>query len=573
MRRKAMHPAMKYAEDVIAGKILVGKYARLFVERHMRDLDQGKHRGLYFDEEAAQEILDFFGELKHSKGRWAGQPILLESWQQFRHWVLFGWKNKDTGLRRFRKAYNEVARKNGKSTEAAGIALKLAFFDGEPGSEVYAAATKRDQAMLVFKEAKRMIKKSAELREMIDTRVGSLFDDMTDSTFQPLGKDADSLDGLNPSGVIIDELHAHKSHEMLDVMTTATGSRDQPLLYMITTAGNNFASVCYNQHTYASRLLNGEIEDDSFYAYIASIDEDDDWQDESCWIKANPNLGVSVSLKDMQDNARQAAQMPSAQNGFIQKRLNRWVKQVTRFIDMDIWDACAGCDPHDYRAISAHIKELERHLRERRSVGGLDLGRADDTSSFTLLFPADEEDDIHLIQRFWMPEAAIDLHIQQGRTEYAAWANDGWIKVTPGNVVDYRTIREDIISLHKLYPIIDMAYDKTYAGQLVQDLADVGIETFPLSQQMWGMGAPTREFERLLLEHRFHHGGHPVLREHADATSVKEDSNGHIKPVKPERASGKKIDGIVSSIFATDRLIRHEDSGPSVYEKRGIRTL
>ncbi|GAH39281.1 unnamed protein product, partial [marine sediment metagenome] len=317
------HPAVAYMRGVEDGSIPAGRLVRLAVERHVRDLVEGPKRGLHWDRQAAQHAIDFFGFLKHSKGEWAGQPFLLEPWEQWLLWMIFGWKRAD-GLRRFRTAYIEVARKNGKTTWGAGLGLYLLVADGEPGAEIYSAATKREQARLSHGEAVRMVRSSRALSRMVGVVKDNLHIRATASKYEPLGADANTMDGLNVHAAIIDELHAHRNRRVVDVLETATGARRQPLICEITTAGSDQTSICYEHHEYARQILEGTIDDDSWFAYIACLDEEDDWLDEEAWKKANPNLGVSVKLDSLRRTAQKAKRLPAAQNAFRRLHLNEW---------------------------------------------------------------------------------------------------------------------------------------------------------------------------------------------------------------------------------------------------------
>ena len=286
----------EYAEQVVGGQAATGLLVRLACLRHLEDLEDGEQRGLWFDSEAAERAIQFYPKLRHHKGEWAGQPIHLEPWQCFIIGSIFGWMRWDDEhgwLRRFRLAYNELGRKNGKSTLASGVGLYMAFFDGEPGAEVYAAATKKDQAKIVWGDARATVLRSPGLRQYVTPLANNLHRVASGSKFEPLGADQDTLDGLNAHCVIIDELHAHKSRGLWDVMETSTGARRQPLIFAITTAGWDKQSICWEQHEYGEKVVQGLVDDDSYFVYIATLDEGDDWADETCWIKANPNLGVS----------------------------------------------------------------------------------------------------------------------------------------------------------------------------------------------------------------------------------------------------------------------------------------
>lgn len=340
------HPTDLYAKMVDAGDILACRWVQMACKRHLDDRKYGKERGLKFDEGAADVALNFFGFLKHSKGEWSGEAFQLEAWQQFIAGNLFGWMRGD-GLRRFRTAYIEVARKNGKSSFAAGSGLKMFCADGEPGAEVYSCATKRDQAIIVHSEATRMVRSSPSLKRRVGIFKNNLHILETASKYEPLGADADSLDGLNVHGAIIDELHAHKKRDLWDVIETATGSRRQPLMVAITTAGFDQSGICFELRDYVTQILKGNIHDDTFFGIIYTLDlkkewpelkDDDDWTDESLWIKSNPNLGISVKLDDIRRLAEKAKATPAAQNNFLTKRLNVWTQQSTRWISLETWD-------------------------------------------------------------------------------------------------------------------------------------------------------------------------------------------------------------------------------------------
>jgi len=346
MPRKPDHIATKYAKKVLSGKIIAGKWVKLACKRHIKDL---KRKDIWFDEAAADRVIRVCSFLKHSKGEWAGTPFILEPWQAFIVSAVFGWKIKKTGLRRYRTVYIECARKSGKTTLLAALGLYMFCMDGEAGAEVYSAAVKRDQARISHSEAMRMVKASPALRKRIGIVKDNLHIINTASKFEPLGADADSVDGLNVHGGLIDELHAHKKRDMWDVLETATGARRQPLQIAITTAGFDQTSICFEQHTYVKQILSGTIEDDTYFGIIYAIDVDeklgddiivkgDDWRDERCWVKANPNLGISVKLDDLQRKAKKAMEIPAAQNNFLRKHLDVWTQSFTRWIDLGIWD-------------------------------------------------------------------------------------------------------------------------------------------------------------------------------------------------------------------------------------------
>jgi phage terminase large subunit-like protein len=547
-----LHPAEQYARDVLQGRIIVGKWIRLAVERHQKDLKEAGKRGLYFDPAAGEHVIEFFKFLRHSKGEWAGQCFELAPWQQFFLWVLFGWKRSDDNCRRFRVAYAEIARKNGKSTLASGVGLYLFVADGEPGAEVYTAATKRDQARIVHGEAVRMIKASPELRARVRTFKDNLSIEATNSKFEPLGADADTMDGLNPHGCIIDELHAHKTRALWDVLDTATGARRQALLFAITTAGYDRQSVCWEQHEYSQRVLSGE-QDDSFFAWLAAIDEGDDWTDESCWPKANPNLGVSCKLEEMRSKAIKAKNSPPAQNGFRRLRLNQWTEQDERWLDMEVWRKCAG--PVNRKA-----------LRGKRCFGGLDLGSTGDITAFVLLFDH-EGPRYSLLPFFWVPKDRVAERVKKDRVRYDVWIQQGLIRTTDGNTTDYDVVRRDINKLADEFSIQEIAVDRVFQGaHLCTQLAGDGLEIIAFGQGFFSMAAPTKEFDRLLQEGCLSHGAHPVLEWMAGNVTVEQDPAGNLKPSK--KKSREKIDGIVGAIMAVGRAMVAGEEG-SVYDGRG----
>lgn len=558
-------PVERYARDVARGEIVAGRLVRLACERHLRDLEHGQERGLKWVPEAADHAIRFFGFLRHSKGKWAGAVMELEPWQQFRVGSIFGWYKQDpeTGnwVRRFTTAYNEVARKNGKSTESAGVGLYLLTADGEPGAEVYSAATKRDQAKIVWDEAARMVRKSPALSDRVQVLKANMSVLDTESKWEPLGADVDGMDGLNPHGSIIDELHAHRTREMWDVIESALGSREQPLTWVITTAGFDQNGICYEVRSFAIDVLEGKVEDevgDTWFAYIATIDEGDRWDDEAVWIKANPNLGVSVRRDYLREKAEKARRIPAAQNNFLTKHLNVWTQQVTRWIDIDLWDEQKGIVDED-------------KLRGVACYGGLDLASVSDLVAWVMVFPWGDEGDLDVLARFWCPEARLHDRQNRYRDQYAAWKKQGLLYTTPGDAIDYGFVRKQIFEDAETFDLQDLNIDRLFqAHQLATELIDEGLNVLGMGQGFYSMAAPMKEFERLLLTRRIHHGGNGLLRWMAGNVAVKQDPAGCLKPDKAQ--SQGKIDGIVALVMAIDRMMRHETK-KSVYESRGVRTL
>jgi len=554
--------AGQYVDDVLAGRQVACKWARLACERHKRDLERGPERGLHFDAQTARQAVAFFSLLKHSKGEWAGRPLHLEPWQQFVIASLFGWKRED-GTRRFRTSYLECGRKNGKSTMAAGIGLYLMLADGEPGAEIYSVATKKDQARISHSEATRMAKSSPAVRREVTIFRDNIHIVDTASKFEPLGADADTLDGLNVHGALVDEVHAHKTRQVWDAIETATGSRRQPLMFAITTAGYDRESLCFQQHEYTEKILDGVIEDDTWFGVIYTLDEGekDDWENEALWVKANPNLEVSKKLDDMRRKAARAREMPSALNAFLRLELDMWTQVETKWISLEHWTACG-------QAVDAD------GLRGRTCYAGLDLSSNIDISAFLLVFPPQADgDDYQVLARFWIPEEAMIERSRRDRVPYDAWVRQGFITATPGNVIDYAWILHQIDQDAQAYDIHELAFDRWGATKIQTELMERGGEDWLIQfgQGYVSMNPPMRELERLTLEHKLAHGNNPVLTWMANNLVVRTDPAGNIKPDKAK--SIEKIDGMVALVMALDRALRHEPPKRSVYEERGLEAV
>ena len=507
----------------------------------------GKENGeFHFDEEAAERATSFFPRfLVHVKGEWAGQPFELDEWQ--REQIirpLFGWKRAD-GTRRYRTVYIEVPRKNGKSLTGAGIALILLFADHEMGGEVYSAAADRDQAAIVFDLAKQMVLASPELSAISEIYRRSIVVPRTGSAYHVLSADANTKHGKNASGVLFDELHAQPNRELWDVLNTSTGARRQPVTVAITTAGYDRTSICFEVHDYACKVRDGIIEDATFLPVIYGAKEDADWHDPKVWKQVNPGLGVSVKLDYIEQQAKKAIETPTYQNTFRRLHLNQWTQQNTRFIDLDVWNA--GNRPVDPAA-------LEKHA----CFAGLDLSSTTDISAFVLLFPpAEDGGEYTVLPHFWVPEENIDKRSKKDRVPYDVWVRDGFIEATPGNVIDYDTIRRRINELNRRYHIYELALDRWNATQISTQLESDGFTVVPYGQGYRDMSAPTKNLEALLMAKRVRHGGNPVLRWMADNVSVKQDPAGNLKPDKAK--STGRIDGIVGLVMALGRANLNPD--------------
>lgn len=550
------HPAEQYCRSVVDGQVVAGQLVRRACERHLHDLAHGPERGLRFDAAAAEHVLRFFGFLRHSKGEWAGKPFVLELWQQFALWCQFGWRRED-GLRRFRTAYKSVARKNGKSTQHSGVALYMLIADGEPGAEVYAAATKKDQARIVFEEAKRMATASPEIRRRVTILKDNMHVPSTASKFEPLSKQADTLDGLNVSCASIDELHAHPTRELWDVLETATGARRQPLMDSITTAGFDQMGICYELRSYGQTLLADfdkpdGVHDDTFFYLDYTLDDEDDWRDPQNWPKANPNLDVSVKRDDLQRKVEKATQIATAQNNLLTKHMNRWTRQDVLWLPMDRWDACR--------------REISRAaLARKKCYAGLDLSKTRDTSSLVLVFPIAGV--LVALPFFWIPRNRAAERERADRVPYSLWASQGLIELTDGDVIDTRIIRERIRTLAREFNLAELRYDPWNATDTAIELKENdGIETVECRQGFASLSGPSKELENRLLAGTIAHDGHALLRWHASNVAVKDDGNGNIRPIKPNHQDPKKIDGIVALIMAISAAMVHpNDSAPSIF--------
>lgn len=555
-----LHPAEQYARDVLDGKIIACKWVKLACQRYFDDLEHGAERGLHFDRDSAEHRLSFYNFCKHSKGEWAGQVLKPEPWQQFIQWNIFGWKNAD-GSRRFRTAYTAVARKNGKSTDIASTGLYIAFFDDEPGAEVYTAATKYDQACIIHSESTRMVKASSSLQRIIKIFKNTLTCEPKAQKYVPLGQDSNTSDGLNVHAALIDEYHAHPDSGMYDVLKTGMGARRQPLMYIITTAGFEKDYPCFEMEQRIKRILDGSEIDDTVFGLIYTLDDGDDWTDSSLWVKANPNLGVSKYLNTMEDDFKEAYSMPSKQNNFKTKHLNIWTEAQTRWITHDIWAKNSG--PVNAEGLSG-----------RRCWGGLDLSTTTDLSAWVLCFPPEAKGDkFQFLYRFFLPQDNMHERELREKVNYSAWIRNGLITATPGNVIDYDYIMHQILEDAKKYSIEELNFDPYNSTALVTDLMAEGLNCVEFRQGFLSMSPACKEFERKVLGGELATGGNPVMNWMVACTETVSDPAGNIKIVKPERGkTGKHVDGVVASVMAFWRAIQATET-KSIYETRGVVTL
>ena len=562
-KSRLQYPWDGYVAGVLAGKIPANDYINRACQRHLDDLDrQGADDFPYvFDRDKADRAIRFIQSLNHSKGKWRGKPLLLAPWQQFIEASLFGWVYSATGKRRFNIAYEEVPRKNGKSTVVSARSLYLLFADKENAPEVYAAAFAERQAGIVFGECKRMVKSCPGLDSRITCYNKSLEIANRDAFLKPITRDARAEQGLNVHGASIDEYHTHKTDEVYDVLTTATGSRDQSLISIITTAGTSRNSPCYHELAYAIKVLEGSLENDNYFAYIACADKGDDWTDEKTWEKANPNLGESTTIEYLRKQYQAAKGSLAKQRSFKRYFLNIWEEGGEVWLDMDHWAACSD----------AVIDE--ESLIGRKCYGGLDLAKVRDLSAAALLFPPQEPGEKwKALVQCYCPEEDIAARSRRDKVPYHQWEELGWLTMTPGNTTDYAFIEHDFQEWGSQFDVRQVAYDPWGSGGIIQNLVDQGLEMVEYRQGFASLSAPSAELERLVLAGQIDHGINPILTWCASNVVCSEDPAGNIKPDK--RKSEERIDAVVSLIMALGLAMSKDDGeGSSIYETRGVRVI
>jgi len=611
IRIDAYKVAVKYASDILTGNIVAGKLLILAAKRFISDLKYGGQRGITFSKDAAQHVVDFFGMLRHSKGEWGrggGQPFILEPWQTFILANLFGFMRAD-GSRRFREAHIEVARKNGKTTFLSGIGLYMMVADDEPGAEVYSIATTRDQSKIVFDEAARMRKKSPYLASRVSSYRNNLSVLDMASKFEPQSADYGTADGKNTHCLIADELHQHPTRLLYDAYKESTAARRQALCIAITTAGYDTKGVCFAQRKVAENILVGLLsaqEGDAFFAYIACIDEadkegkgGDDWQDEKCWCKANPNIGVSVKRDYLREACTKAKVDPTALNSFLCKHLNVWTNQEIRWMPPDKWARCNAAGP-----LASPIelrRAAEKELEGRIAIGGLDLSSKNDLTAFALVFPPRKE----VVERtpkpqtrqqvqfripveyeekvvspadpkwsvlvwHWVPEGCIDERVKKDRVHYDVWKREGYLSTCPGSSIDHEFIHKHIVELRNRYQFTDIAFDSWNAQWIAKKLEADGFKPAECRMGYRTMSEPMKELMGMVLEKKLEHYGDPILSWCAGNVSATTDATGSIKPDKEK--SKEKIDGAVSVIMALSRICADPTlaQNSSVYSERGI---
>lgn len=512
-----------------------------------------------YDKSKADRVVGFINALRHYKGEWHGVPFELIGWQEQIIRNVFGIVKPD-GYRQFNTAYIEIPKKQGKSELAAAVALYLMCGDGEYGAEVYGCAADRANASIVFDVAVQMVAQCPALKSRIKLVLSQkrMIYMPLQSFYQVLSSESYTKHGLNVHGIVFDELHAQPDRRLFDVMTHGSGdARKQPLSFLITTAGSDHNSICYEVHQKADDILNGRKTDPAFYPVVYSAPDDADWTDENVWRAVNPSMGITVEIDKLRAACESAKQNPAEENLFRQLRLNQWTKQSIRWMPMEKWDACAFPVDAD-------------ELHGRVCYGGLDLSSASDITAFVLVFPPLDEDDKYcVLPYFWVPEANVDLRVRRDHVPYDVWVKQGYLNTTEGDVVHYGYIEAFIEELGKKYNIKEIAFDRWGAVQMSQNLDGLGFTVVAFGQGYKDMSPPTKEFMKLTLEQKLAHGGHPVLRWMCDNIFIRTDPAGNIKADKEK--STEKIDGVVATIMALDRALRHSgESQGSVYDERGL---
>lgn len=556
--------ALEYCEDVLAGRIIACEFIKLACQRAINDLKRQRTKDFpyYYDAVAAERACRFIEKLPHIKGEWAkrGELLRLEAWQCFFVTQIFGWKCAETikdrdgnvmmyaETRRFRTAYLEVARKNAKSTLVSGIGLYMLCADGEEGAEIYSGATTHKQAKIVWSDARSMVNRSGGMREHfgLQTNAKNISIAHRSSKFEPLHAQGETLDGLNVHCGIFDELHAHKKRDLFDVIETATGSRMQPLMVGITTAGSNKAGICYELRSYLVKLLQRVFRDETFFGLIYTLDKDDDALDRRVWPKANPNYNVSVYPFDMERLAKKAAESPSSMNNFLTKRLNLWVSTESAWMDMRKWDK------------AANHKMREADFAQDDCWIGVDLASKLDMNAVVRLYRREIKNETHVFcfADFYLPETAVE---EATNSQYDGWRRRGLLTVTPGNIIDMDRIEADVIAWRDKVNLREVCFDPGHnATQWASHVSDAGLEMVEIRPTVMNFSEPMKWWEALVIDGRFHHDGNEVLTWMVSNVVVKHDFKDNIFPRKERHEN--KIDGAVAICTAMNRLLADEET-------------
>ena len=513
----------------------------------------------HYDKVKADRAVTFIENLCHTKGKWAGKRFWLLPWQEQLIRDIFGIVKHD-GNRQFRTAFVEICKKVGKSELAAAIALYLLYADNEPSAEVYGAAADRQQASIVFDVARQMVEMSPALmkRSKLMSATKRIVNYGNAGFYQVLSAEVGSKHGFSISGLVFDEIHTQPNRQLYDVLTKySSDARQNPLHFIITTAGNDRNSIAFELHTKAIDILEGRRVDPTFYPVVYGLKDDEDWEDEANWYKVNPSLGYTVDIERLRDAYREAKQNPADEITFKWLRMNMWVSSTTSWIPDAIF--MKGNEPIDMRL-----------LEGRDCYAGLDLSSTGDITALVLIFPPRNTDEKYiLVPYFWVPEETIPQRVKSNSVPYDVWEKQGDLLATEGNVIHYDFIEKFICDLAEKYHILEIAVDRWNATHMIQNLEDAGFTMVPFGQGFASMSTPTKEFYRLLMEGQIVHAGHPVLRWMAGNVVIETDAAENIKVTKAK--SKEKIDGIVASIMALDRCLRNQgEPQGSVYDERGL---
>ena len=547
-----LDPVTSYAIDVTEGEIVAGPHVRDACKRHLDDLKHAHKRGFYFDVERVQYVLDFFEHvLVLNGGEFEGEPYIPLGWQAFVIGSLFGWVN-EKGLRRFRVAYIETGKGSGKSPLAAGIGMFGLVADNEPRAEIYAAATKKDQAMILFRDAVAMVDQSPNLSKRISKsgtgeKVWNLSYPEGGSFFRPVSAD-DGQSGPRPHISLLDEIHEHKNGNVVKMMRAGTKGRTQALMLMITNSGHNKNSICWEYHDYGTKVASQQLEDDAFFNYICALDEDDDpLTDENCWPKANPSLGSTIQPQYLRELVKEAKGMPSAESSVLRLNFCRWVGAESPWISSDIW-------------LGAEENIDDGLLFGRKCYAGIDLASTQDLTSCVFLFEPTEVDPVWRIKPyFWLPDYDLKKKSEKDGVDYLQWVKAGYLETTPGKAISKLIIAQRIVSISQDYNLIAAGYDRWRIEDLIQTLADEGQELplKPYGQGYKDMAPAVSEFESLLLNGSIKHNGNPVLTWCA-ANAVTESDAHENKKISKAKATGR-VDGIVATLNAIGMTLKADD--------------
>lgn len=583
--------ARRYADDVLTEKVAACRFVKAAAQRQESDLEKFKKHPVYvWSPTHADHICSFIERLPHVKGPKAnrGEFIQLEDWQCFVLTTVFGWRRKDNEGRRFRRTYIEVPRGNAKSTLSSGVALYMLGVDGEMGGEIYSAATTRDQARITWGDAYDMMKRRPDFAKkngytIPRTKItsGPIMHTATNSKFLPLSRESTNLDGLNIHLGLIDELHAHKTRDIYDVLETGAAKRNASMIWSITTAGSDTSGICYEVRGYTIKILEGTVDDDNQFGIIYTIDDADDWTDPAAWRKANPNWGISVMVEMFQANAQKAMAQVSAQNNFKTKHLCCWVNAAEAWMDMRAWERAGdpdlsiddfindslflGLDLATKVDIASKAKIFTR-MQRKWAEGKCDQHKRPGALQCRDCYQegAELEQHYYLFVTHYLPESAVeDGH----NSQYEGWAIEGWLTKTPGDVTDYTIIQEGVVEDLRAFRLRECAYDPWQSAQLAQNLENAGVTTVEVRQTTQNMSQPMKEFEALVLAGRLHHNADPVMRWMISNVVCHRDAKDNIFPKKEQPQN--KIDGVVASITALSRALVDEDP----YASGGLKSI